>query len=390
MTFERQIKKVISESAKYFPVIAVIGSRQAGKTTIIRQMFPEFGYYNLENLSVLDLVKSDPLSILEENGKGLIIDEVQRFPEILSYIQAHVDETKKMGKIVISGSQNLLISEKVSQTLAGRVAYCHVSPMSLGELNLNGRLKKNIFDLMRYGGYPAIYDRKVPPEKYYEQYIATYIERDVRGLRNVGDLSSFRKLLILLAGRVGQLVNYSSLAGDIGVSSKTVEDWISVLEASYVIFRHQPYFVNIGKRLTKSSKIYFSDTGVLCYLLGVTESSTLKTHYLAGGVFENWVVLEVNKLLKNTGTVAQTYFYRDSNNVEVDLLVRRGEKVLPLEIKLGTTFAGDFFKGIETWKKVTGSSDKGLLVFTGKSVKGGVADLINWVDLEKMVEKFFE
>ena len=298
MEFDRALGKIIKSRLGYFPVMAITGPRQAGKTTTIKHLFPKYEYYNLENLSVLAALKNDPLSVLEGYKNGLVIDEIQRFPEMLSYIQAHVDNSRKMGKIIVSGSQNLLISEKIAQTLAGRVAYCYMYSMSLSELDKNKLIKKDVYEQMRFGGYPAIYDRKIPPEIYYEQYLATYIERDVRTLRNVGDLSQFRKLLILLAGRVGQLVNYNSLSNDLGVSGKTVEDWLSVLEASYIIFRLQPYFRNIGKRLIKSPKIYFYDTGVLCHLLGITETKALKSHYSVGSIFENLIILEVEKTLK--------------------------------------------------------------------------------------------
>lgn len=386
MEFDRAIKKVLESRLKYFPVIAVTGPRQAGKTTTIRHLFPKYEYYNLENLSVLEAVKNDPMGLLEEFGSGLVIDEIQRYPEMLSYIQAYVDETRKMGRIVVSGSQNLLISEKIAQTLAGRVAYCYMYSMSLDELVRNKLIKRDVYEQMRFGGYPAIYDRKIPPEIYFEQYLATYIERDVRGLRNVGDLSQFRKLLILLAGRVGQLVNYNSLSNDLGVSSKTVEDWLSVLEASYIIFRHQPYFVNVGKRLIKSPKIYFCDTGVLCHLLGIADAKMLRSHYLVGNIFENLVILETEKALKGNGLLAKTYFYRDSNGNEVDLLIQVGEKLIPVEIKISKTFSSEFLKGIKNWNKVFGDAERAYVVYTGEQKKIGKIGLVNWVDWGKKVK----
>lgn len=387
MEYKRDIARIIKESTKYFPVVAITGPRQAGKTTIIRDLFPTYKYYNLENLAVLDAVKIDPLSILQSNPRGLIFDEIQRFPEMLSYIQAHADERKMMGKIVISGSQNLLISEKVAQTLAGRVAYCYMYSMSVNELVGNKLLRESMFDQIIYGGYPAIYDRNIPPTLYYEQYLATYIERDVRMIRNVGDLSQFRKLLILLAGRTGQLINYNSLSNDLGVSAKTVEDWLSVLEASYIIFRHQPYFRNIGKRLIKSPKIYFYDTGVLCHLLGVHDAKTLQSHYAVGSIFENMVIVEVEKTLKNAAIVAKTYFYRDSNGNEVDLLIEVGEKIIPVEIKLSHTFSTDFLHGIEYWRNLDDTNGYGWVVYPGETMKVGGYELVNWVDVSKRIKK---
>jgi hypothetical protein len=385
MEYDREIGRVIKEQSKYFPVVAVTGPRQAGKTTLIRFLYPKYEYRNLENLAVLEAVKADPLGVLKNYRKGLIIDEIQRFPEMLSYIQASVDEEKIMGKLVISGSQNLLISEKIAQTLAGRAAYSYMYPMSLSELRANKLVKKNVYEQMRYGGYPAIYDRNIPPAIYYEQYLSTYIERDVRMMRNVRDLSQFRKLLILLAGRVGQLVNLNSLSSDIGVSSKTVEDWISILEASYIVFRHQPYFRNIGKRLIKSPKIYFYDTGVLCHLLGIADEKTLESHYAVGSIYENLVIADVIKELKNQGSAARTYFYRDSNGNEVDLIIQKGEKFIPIEIKLSSTFSRDFLKGIQYWKKLVSDTERGWVIYTGDSTKIGNDRLLNWLDLGKKI-----
>lgn len=385
MEYSRAIGRVIKEQGKYFPVVAITGPRQAGKTTLIKFLYPEYEYRNLENLAVLETIKVDPLGILKKYRKGLIIDEIQRFPEMLSYIQSVVDEDKIMGKLIISGSQNLLISEKIAQTLAGRVAYTYMYPMSLRELRANKLVEKNVYEQMRYGGYPAIYDRNIPPNIYYEQYLATYIERDVRMMRNVGDLSQFRKLLVLLAGRVGQLVNLNSLSSDVGVSSKTVEDWISILEASYIVFRHQPYFSNIGKRLIKSPKIYFYDTGILCHLLGISDEKTLESHYAVGSIFENLVIADLIKDLKNMGSMAKTFFYRDSNGNEVDLLIQRGEKFIPVEIKLSSTFSSDFLKGVQYWKKLIKGGGSGWVIYTGDSMKVGNDRLINWSEMDKYI-----
>lgn len=378
MQYQRHLENVVKTRAKYFPVIVVTGPRQSGKTTFMKQLYPEFDYYNLENMATLELVKNDPLDVLESYKKGLVIDEVQRFPEILSYIQAYVDERKEMGKIIISGSQNLLISEKVGQTLAGRVAYCYMYPLSINELKDNKLLISDVYKQLRRGGYPAIYDRNVPPELFYDQYISTYVERDVRMIREVADLIQFRKFLVLLAGRVGRLVNLASLANDVGVTGKTIEDWLSVLEASFVIYRHVPYFQNVGKRLIKSPKIYFCDTGVLCYLLGLTDDKFLKSHHLIGQIFENYVVNEINKLLDNEEVKARTYFYRDSSGSEVDLLIEQGERILPVEIKISSTFSRDQLKGIKYWQKLINSEDRGYIINTGKTMKTDRCQVLNW------------
>lgn len=344
---ENNIKKLI----KGFPVIVITGPRQSGKTTVLKQMFPDYKYFNLELPTTLETIKSDPLRFLRDNPRKVIIDEVQKFPELLSYIQVHVDGTQEMGSIFLTGSQNLLVSEKISQSLAGRAAYQTLLSLSQEELsNADIRFEKTD-DFIMKGGYPSLYVREIDESLYFQQYIATYLERDVREIKAVQDLLLFQKFMSLLAGRVGQLISESSLANDVGVSPNTISSWISVLEASYIIFRLQPYFKNHSKRLIKSPKVYFNDTGLLCNLLRIKTIEELSQHYAYGSIFENAVISEIRKIELTSSTPDDLYFYRDSNNNEIDLLIDKGTKIIPVEIKSALTYNNSFSKGLEYWRK---------------------------------------
>lgn len=385
MTYKRDLLEQIKEYKKYFPVVAVIGPRQAGKTTLLQEFFPDYKYFNLEKIETLNLVMEDPAGVLANNTKGIIIDEIQRFPEMMNSIQAHVDETKIMGKVIISGSQNLLISEKISQSLAGRVVYCQLFPLSLNELKREKLLTKDVFALAHKGCYPAKYERRIPPELFYEQYIATYLERDVRQMKNIGDLLKFRKFMGLVAGRVGQLANLSSLASDVGVSNKTIDDWVSILEASFIIYRLPPYFENVGKRLIKSPKLYFYDTGILCYLLGLTSPQGVAQYYGRGSIFENLIISEVLKIKNNGKKRGDLCFYRDNHGNEVDLLIKTATSVIPVEIKSSASYDPEFLKGIKYFKKLmTTGSGVGYVVYGGKNQDLTDNKLLNWQNLREI------
>jgi len=365
MYIDRSIKQQVLELKKGFPVVVITGPRQAGKTTFLQHNFPKNKYFNLEDPITLQIIKDDPTTFFQDNPSNIIIDEVQRFPELLSHIQVLVDQRQEMGSIFLSGSQNLLLSEKVSQTLAGRAAYQTVLPFSLEELKNADLLGKNRFNQILKGGYPSIYVRDISPNTYFKQYIATYTERDVRQIRNVSELSQFQKFMILLAGRVGQILNVSSLASDVGISPNTAEDWISILEASYVVYRLQPYFKNVGKRLIKSPKLYFYDTGLLTTLLKIHDKESLQSHYLIGNIFENFAVSEFVKAINNSEISAQLYYYRDNHGNEVDLIVDRGDHQIPIEIKLSASYSSDFFKGITYWNEIV-KGNRGYVVYGGK------------------------
>ena len=390
---KRHITTQINRLKKVFPVLAVTGSRQSGKTTLLREMFPKYEYFNLENLELLTFVENDPVGFINQHQNRVIIDEVQRVPKLLSCIQVIVDEQKQMGNFIISGSENLLLSEKIDQSLAGRAAYVQLLPLSNQELSDAGLLKANLYQQIFTGSYPAIYDRKANPIDYYDQYIATYVERDLKQISNVANLSLFRKFLALLAGRIGQLVNMSSLANDVGVSVMTIENWISILEASYLVYRLQPYYQNFGKRYIKSPKIYFNDTGLACRLLGISSPAELQKHFLIGGLFENFIIMEVKKHLANFANSANLYFFRDSNGNEVDLIIGKGNKLIPVEIKAGGTFSSDYLKGIKYWNDLIVTKKEfvkqpGFVVYTGKKTyQTEDFQLMTWDNLGSLMKQ---
>ncbi|NCS86274.1 MAG: AAA family ATPase [Candidatus Pacebacteria bacterium CG_4_10_14_3_um_filter_34_15] len=390
---KRLITSQIDRLRKKFPVIVVTGPRQSGKTTLIKKIFPDHQYFNLENPETLGIIENDPAGFINANTQKIIIDEVQRVPGLLSYIQAVVDEQQIMGNFILSGSENLLLSERVNQSLAGRAAYINLLPLSLEELKTHAEVTDKIYAQILTGFYPAIYDKDIKPNDYYDQYIATYVERDLKQISNITNLSLFRKFLALLAGRIGQLVNLSSLANDVGVAVNTIESWISILEASYLVFRLQPYYENYGKRYIKSSKIYFTDTGLACRLLGLTAPTEVSKHYLVGGLFENFIIVELKKYILNHSKSAKLYFYRDSNGNEVDLIIDGGLFQIPVEIKSGATFSTEFLKGLEYWSRLkndqlnTKKALPGFVIYNGTQAhKIKSYELLRWDNLSNLFD----
>lgn len=379
----RDLENKIRDASKKIGVISIVGPRQSGKTTLAKKIFPNYTYYNLENIRTREQVEADPKAFLDEYRYGLILDEVQKYPELLSYIQVAIDEDYAPARFIITGSENLLLSEKVSQSLAGRVAIFELLPLSIGELD-NSKLLGSLHEQILNGFYPRLYDRKLKPRDIYPDYISTYVERDVRQIKNIGGLSNFQRFLQLAAGRVGQLLNLSGLANDVGVDYKTIDSWISILEATYIAFRLQPYYENFGKRVIKSPKLYFYDTGLLCYLLGVDSIAELKTHYAIGNIFENLVVSELSKQIKNSKSSSQLYFWRDSDANEIDILIKNGQDLYPVEVKLGSSFSTDYLKGINVWDKVNEQESKSKIIYTGDDMKVRSTDFLNWQNLDEL------
>ncbi|MFC1790040.1 ATP-binding protein [Patescibacteria group bacterium] len=365
---KRQLELKIKDQLTKFPVVAITGPRQSGKTTLAKILSPDYKYFNLEDISTKTLASSDPVSFINSIADKAIIDEIQKLPELLSQIQVKVDESKKMGQFVITGSESLLLSEKISQSLAGRVANNVLLPLSYEELKKSGKELKNIDSQILRGFYPRIYSTNMTFSEFFPEYVNTYVEKDVRSLKNIGSLSLFEKFLQLLAGRAGQLLNLTSLANDVGVSHNTIESWVSVLEASYIIFRLKPYYKNLGKRVIKSPKVYFHDTGLLCYLLNIGSVDILKSHYAMGSIFENLIVNEVNKYIYNNKLRSKLYFYRDSNGNEVDLLIDSGAMILGIEIKASQTYSVDFLKGLRSFDTSNSGSIefKAFITYRGK------------------------
>jgi len=387
MYIEREINKQFSKLKKGFPVIAITGPRQSGKTTFLQHNFPKYKYFNLEDPTTLQFIKDDPVTFFQDNPSKIIIDEVQRFPELLSYIQVLVDKKQEVGSILLSGSQNLLLSEKISQTLAGRAAYQTVLPFSFSELKKYDLLGKNRYAQILKGGYPSIYTRDVSPVTYFKQYISTYTERDIRQIRNISELSQFQKFMSLLAGRIGQLLNVATLATDAGVSPNTANDWISILEASYVVFRLQPYYQNIGKRLMKSPKLYFYDTALLTTLLKINEKETLQSHYLVGNIFENFIISEFVKEINNQQISTQLCFFRDNHGNEVDLIIDYGNSVVPIEIKSSASYNATFCEGIDYWN-TTVKAKGGYVIYGGDeklTVNGKI--ILPWISIAQALKK---
>lgn len=361
----RKAEEEIKSLSKQFKAIAVTGPRQSGKTTLVRKVFSDKQYVNLENPDIRRFAIDDPRGFLSNYSDGAILDEVQRTPELFSYLQQILDEKEEQGQFILTGSNNFLLQENISQSLAGRVGYLFLLPLSIDEISNESRQTNN---LLLKGGYPELYQKEIEIDKYFANYIRTYIERDVRLLKNINDLYLFERFLRLCAGRTGQLLNMSSLAGDTGIDVKTVASWIGVLEASFIVFRLQPYHKNYNKRIVKMPKLYFYDTGLAAALMGIESTTQLDIHPFKGGLFENLVILEFLKGLYNQGKPNNLFFWRDNTGNEIDLLIKRGESRVPVEIKSGQTITDDFFKGIKYWNKLT-QTEGGYLVYGGDMIQ---------------------
>ncbi|MBO4774320.1 MAG: ATP-binding protein [Bacteroidales bacterium] len=339
----RKLESVIRENLNYFPVVTVTGPRQSGKTTLIRNMFPDMPYHSLETPDTLSMALSDPAAFLMRHNEGMVLDEVQNAPQLLSYLQGIVDEHRER-KYILSGSSQFSLQNSISQSLAGRTAVLELLPVSLSELH-GGESLCNADKLMFSGFYPAVMAGDNIPRLFYPAYVRTYLERDVRNLLQVKNLFQFQTFLRLCAGRVGSLFNASELSNDTGVSVNTIRAWLSILQASYIIFMLHPYHENSRKRLTKTPKLYFYDTGLACYLLGIGDEQQLSTDRMRGHLFENMIIADVMKRFCNEGRSPELMFYRDSNGNEIDLLVSQGSSIQGYEIKSSATYSSTFEKG---------------------------------------------
>jgi predicted AAA+ superfamily ATPase len=346
MLVDRAISPLLATSFASYPVVTVTGPRQSGKTTLCRAAFPQLPYFNMERPDLREATAADPRGFLSRAADGAIIDEVQRVPELLSYLQVHVDDRQRNGMFVLTGSEQFRLSESISQSLAGRTAILRLLPFSTEEASVI-RPDMTIDELLFTGFYPRIYDQDLRPQQALGDYFETYVERDVRLLGGVRDLSSFQRFVRLCAGRVGQLINLQSLGNDAGISHTTARQWISVLEASYVAFMLPPLHANISKRLTKTPKLYFHDVGLASWLLGIESAAQLATHPLRGALFENLAVSDVLKYRYNSGRRGNLHFYRDSSGLEIDLIYPLGGRYLPIEIKAGQTVTGSQAAALE-------------------------------------------
>lgn len=385
---ERVLKTKLLEMAAKFPIVTVTGPRQSGKSTLLKTSFPDYKYVSLEDMDMRLFATDDPRGFLATYSDKTIIDEVQRVPSLFSYIQTHTDQENKEGMYMLAGSHNFQLMESVNQSLAGRTAVLKLLPFSHNEMKQGDILPRMVDEEIFKGAYPRIYDKDIAPIDYYPYYIQTYVEKDVRLMKNIGDLSKFIRFIKLCAGRIGQLLNLSSLANDCGVAVSTISTWISVLEASYICYLLKPDHNNYAKRLVKTPKLFFYDTGLACSLLDIRSVEQVSTHFLRGGLFENLVINEFIKEAYNQGKEPDLTFWRDSTGNEVDLLQTVNGKQNAYEIKSGATYSSDFFKGISKWAKLSGATpEQCFAIYNGdKDMKTSQGEVLSWPLLSKAIE----
>ncbi|HNW50850.1 MAG TPA: ATP-binding protein [Prolixibacteraceae bacterium] len=379
--------KLLFLSTKY-PVVTITGPRQSGKSTLVRAAFPDYRYVSLEDPDTRLFAEKDSRGFLTTYSDRTIIDESQYVPQLFSYIQTCVDKENREGMYILAGSHNFLLMQSISQTLAGRTAILKLLPLSHIEMEKSGIVPNEIMDEIFMGGYPRIFDKGIEPSDFYPYYLHTYVERDVRLLKNIGDLSKFISFIKLCAGRIGQLLNITSLANDCGIAVSTAQNWISVLEASYIIHFLKPEFKNYSKRLVKTPKLYFYDTGLACSLLEITSKIQLNTHYLRGGLFENLVINEFMKYNYNLGRETNLSFWRDKTGHEIDLLMNKATSQVAIEIKSGSTYSPDQFKGIGYWEKLSdATSNSGKVIYTGeKNLTTMRGEVIAWQNIGILID----
>ena len=385
---KRDLEKTISDLLAGFPIVTITGPRQSGKTTLAQCIFQGKPYFSLEDPDVRRMALDDPRAFLNQLPDGGVLDEVQRAPELFSYLQGRVDADGRMGLFLLTGSQQFGLISKITQSLAGRTAFVELLPFSIKELNQAALVSKNIDEMLFKGGYPPLYDRRLSPSQWLAAYTTAYVERDVRQLLKIQDLDSFQRFVMLCAGRSGQVVNLSSLANDCGITHNTAKAWISILEASYILFQLRPHFANFSKRLIKSPKLYFYDTGLVCWLLGIREFSQLASHPLRGSIFETFILSELMKARLNKAVKGKFHFWRDSNGNEVDVIADVGTKLMPIEIKSGQTLNRDFFIGLERWVKLAkDQATSPTLIYGGleKGKRKGV-NIYGWDAVAQVLE----
>lgn len=384
---QRKMASELLEMARCYPIVTVIGPRQAGKTTLVKQCFPKKDYVSLEDPDHRELAQSDPRGFLNKFLQGAILDEIQRAPQLLSYLQGIVDASNNNGQFILTGSHQLALHEAISQSLAGRTAILKLLPLSLEELKDAG-IDMPLYESMYVGSYPRLYSNNINPTKYYRDYLQTYVEKDVRLMINIKDISLFQSFIKLCAGRIGQVFNSQSISNELGVSHHTVNNWLSMLEASFLIFRLPPYFENFGKRIIKSPKLYFTDVGLALYLLDITKEDQIFRDPLKGSLVENFIILEVRKHLYNKGSDASLYYYRDSNQNEIDLVFRSANTLVPVEIKSSQTYSSHFLKSLKYFQSLIGARfETGFVIYTGEAQqKIHEFHLLNYKNLQPLYE----
>lgn len=388
----KPIPRLLAETARQrlagFPVLTITGPRQSGKTTLSRLLAPDLPYLSLEDPDTRAFATEDPRAFLRQIGDGAILDEIQRAPELFSYLQGVVDADRRMGRFILTGSSQFELIESITQSLAGRASMLTLLPFSLGELQTVNREPASIDHLLFQGLFPPIYDRPVDPEIWLQDYIGTYLERDVRQILNIQNLATFQRFVQLCAGRIGQLLNITSLAADTGITRVTAESWLSVLEASHLVFLVRPWFTNTSKRLIKTPKLYFTDPGIASWLIGARKPTHLTAHPQRGALFENWVITELLKTQTNGGRKPSLHFLRDKEGHEVDALIETGPNTFhAIEVKSGETIASDFFKGLDYWReKLPTESITPWLIHGGTTHQAREkATVLAWTDISPLL-----
>lgn len=380
---DREIEEELKTLQNEFAIIAILGPRQSGKTTLSKKVFSSYEYISLEDIDHREFAQNDPRGFLSRYQSNVIFDEIQRVPELMSYLQTHADTQKGNGKIVITGSHNFLLMEQISQSLAGRVGITKLLPFSVDEIR---EKSKSLNELLFSGMYPRIYDQHIRPETFYKNYVSTYVEKDVRQIKKITNIDNFMKFIRILAGRTGQELNLSVISEECGISHNTVKEWISILEASFIIYRIRPYHKNYNKRIVKNPKIYFTDTGIVCNLLGIRKTDEIDYHFLKGNIFETFVVNEFIKYNYNYGEKLQLYYWRDNHQKEMDLIVDFGKDHYGVEIKSSETIHEKYFDGLKYWTKLSGDKSSSLfLIYGGED--NTVRNKMNVVSWKSIKEK---
>ncbi|MCJ7448596.1 MAG: ATP-binding protein [Bacteroidales bacterium] len=386
MIIHRRITEHLQKMLTKFPIVSLTGPRQSGKTTLLKTAFGHCKYFNLERIDIREMILADSIGFLKDTGPQVIFDEAQNLPELFSYIQVVSDERNTTGQYLLSGSQSFLLNNHISQSLAGRVSINQLLPFDITELNsLNNQ---DLAQTILNGFYPRLHDQKIGPEDFYPSYLQTYIERDIRTLKAVENLQTFSRFLGLCAGRIGQVLNLTSLANDTGIAVNTAKSWLSLLESSYIIFQLQPYFRNFNKRIIKSPKIYFYDTGVASSLLRLIQPEILRTHFLYGALFENLVISEIIKCQMHSGKRPSVYYWRESNGVEIDCIIERGNgEIIALEIKGGQTFNVDYLRNLKLFPRGDKTDKiKKMVIYTGQNTSNILGiQVITWEEFSSVI-----
>lgn len=384
---KRHLLAKLKSSAKKFPIVSVIGPRQSGKTTLVKMAFPNRPYVSLEDSDVREYATSDPRGFLSDYPNGAILDEIQRTPKLFSYLQTTVDKFDKPGLFILTGSQHFLLHENISQTLAGRSAILKLLPFSLAELKNTSFMYDDYEDYIFHGFYPRIYDKKLNPREWYSNYIQTYVERDLRLIKNIGRLGTFQTFLKMCAARIGQLLNLSTLANDCGITHNTAKSWISVLELSFIIFLLRPHYKNFNKRLVKMPKLYFYDPGLACSLLRIENKRQIANHYLKGGLFETFIISELLKYRYNAGLEPNYFFWRDKIGHEIDCIIEKGDRLVPVEIKSGKTPSAEYLKDLNYWNKLAKNKPTNCYVIYGGDItqKRSEGNILSWNDIDSII-----